>query len=64
MNMRVPDDLTTYEQRIASLEAKLRSLESQMVARSAPAGRFDLKIVRRGIRPDRRLDRARSSASA
>ena len=29
MNMRVPDDLAAYEQRIASLEAKLRALESR-----------------------------------
>lgn len=43
MNMRVPDDLTTYEQRIASLEAKLRTLESQMVGRGARAQTFNLK---------------------
>ena len=43
MNMRVPDDLTAYEQRIASLEAKLRALETQMVERGASAEQFNLK---------------------
>jgi ribose transport system permease protein len=45
MNMRVPDDLSAYEQRIASLEAKLRALETQMVERVAPAERVNPKAI-------------------
>lgn len=43
MNMRVPDDLSIYEQRIASLEAKLRALKSQMVERAATGERVSFK---------------------
>ena len=42
MNMRSPDDLAAYEQRIAALETKLRTLESQL---AAPGRRFDWKIA-------------------
>ena len=45
MNIRVPDDLSAYEQRIASLEAKLRALETQMVERAAPTERVNLKTI-------------------
>lgn len=45
MNMRVPDDVTSYEQRIAALEAKLRALETQGFTRGATAERIDLKSV-------------------
>ena len=45
MNMRVPDDLSAYEQRIASLESKLRALESQMVERAAATERVSFKTL-------------------
>jgi ribose transport system permease protein len=45
MNMRVPDDLAAYEQRIAALEAKLQTLESQVVDRGATAERVSLRTL-------------------
>lgn len=45
MNRRAPDDLAAYEQRIASLEAKLRELEANLSVRAATARRFDLKNI-------------------
>ncbi len=45
MNMRVPDDLAAYEQRIASLEAKLQTLENQVVDRAATAERVSIRTL-------------------
>jgi ribose transport system permease protein len=45
MNAREPDDLALYEQRIAALEAKLRTLESQLESRAAAAEKFDFKTA-------------------
>ncbi len=45
MNAREPDDLVLYEQRIAALEDKLRTLELQLVAPSGAADRFDFKVA-------------------
>jgi ribose transport system permease protein len=45
MSAREPDDLGLYEQRIAALEAKLRTLESQLASRAAASERFDIKVA-------------------